>query len=152
MYVNNNTCSLYLYSEHLQTATVRCTHNASAHKTEWNTATVVWFVLPFLWARLQCDERSRFLDNSIATVLLFVYFVQVACCAYANVYPLFSCWCCCCWFTYNKFDVCISVTFGLLFSCETILCRFQLRNNINNYGPCKVTRMKSMPMFLFQIV
>ena len=35
---------------------------------------------------------------------------------------------CCCWFTYNKLynDVCISVGFVLLFSCEIILGRYNL--------------------------
>ena len=82
------------------------------------------------WRFLKWNVRgfvfSRILLRSHCLV---VYFVHVVCCVFAYVYLRFSCWCCC-WFSYNKFDVCICVAFGLLFSCEMILGRLHLRNNI----------------------
>ena len=64
------------------------------------------------------DERSwtKLFVFSLSRVL--VYFVHVACCCVPLViYLLFSNWCCC-WFTYNKFDVCVSVAFVYRFNVK----------------------------------
>ena len=113
-----------------------CSH-ATSHKADWILTDSCLLCFVFLYAHtfslknvlnVECSCFC-FLELSIVTALLLVLFVHFACCVFAYVYLLFSCWCCC-WFTYNKFDVCISVTFGLVFSCEMILGRFHLRKNI----------------------
>ena len=58
-------------------------------------------------------ERSELhlLENSIATILLFMYCVNSACgCVRILVYPFFS-HACCCRFIWNKFDIFVGVAF-----------------------------------------
>ena len=65
------------------------------------------------WNKRSC---SRFLEKSIATSLLFVHFVHIACCcAHLVVYLLFSYWCCC-WFTYNNLCNNLVVVIGAAFN------------------------------------
>ena len=120
--VNTNNCSVDLYNGDLQTTIVFFTRNAPLHKINWIFTGRSLLCLAFLWSytnSLECS-CSRFLENSIVISLLFVYFVHIACCCVSLVvYLLFSYWCCC-WFIYNKFDVCVSVA---------LQC-FHFRNNI----------------------
>ena len=124
LFVSNNTCSPDLYSGYLQTTTVLFTRTASSHQTNWITTTRCLLCLVFL---LPCTNSLTnvlevecsclgFLENSFLTSFLFVYFVHIACCIRLVVYLLFWYWCCC-WLTYNKFDICFSVASVYRFEC-----------------------------------
>ena len=98
--VSNNTCSLGLYSGDLKTMTVHFTRNAPSHNTDWIlTIRCLYAHVKSLTNILEVENSCvRFLEDSIATSLLFTYLVLIACCSVCLlVYPSFSHWCC--WFT-----------------------------------------------------
>ena len=97
--VSTNNCSVDLYNGDLHTTTVFFTRNASSHKTDWILTTGCLLCLTFLYAHVnslinifevECS-RFYFLENSIATSLLFVYFLHITWrCVCILIYPLFS--------------------------------------------------------------
>ena len=99
LFINNNTCSLDLYSSNLQTTTVLFTRNASSHKTDWIHTTRCLFSLAILYAQVislmkvlevECSG-FRFVNNYITISLLLSYFLLIACCCVRLLdYPLLS--------------------------------------------------------------
>ena len=93
--------------------------NESSHKFDWNITARCLLCLVLLYVQVislmkvlevECTGLCL-IKNSIATTLLFVYCVHSAyCCVRILVYPIFSN-ACCCWFTWNEFDVFVSVAF-----------------------------------------
>ena len=84
------------YNGDIQPKTVLFTRHAPSHKADWILPTSCLLCLLFLYVNslmnileVECS-CSKFFENSIATSLLFVYFIYIACCCvHLLVYPLF---------------------------------------------------------------
>ena len=86
LFVSNNTCSLDLYSEDLQTKTVLFTRNASSHKT--NCLLYLAFLLSYRKSRMFMFLLPWELYHDFIVVWYLVYIA--CCCVRILVYPLLS--------------------------------------------------------------
>ena len=81
---NNNTCSLDLYNEDVQTSTVLFTCDASSHKTDWILTTRCLLCLASLYAYVNdlinvLDVKCswlRLLENSRSFIVVCVFYFQ----------------------------------------------------------------------------
>ena len=107
LFVSHNICSLDLYSGDLQTTTVLFACNVSSHQADWVTTTRC----------LLCDQSDEGSWSEMFGALPpqeFYYAYIVFCvfctqCLLLLVYSFFSY--ACCWFTWNKLDIFVSVAF-----------------------------------------